>query len=127
MDVSPKRNAAYFVNIFCTMLKSQYLVCTNLLHQVAMATELRKVAPIICDFHYEIAICHTQIGVAPKIMRNLYTPTIDHYFMCDVIIDSSIMSIFMLLQKLRLDRQFLKKKIRRSSGKLFQTFIPVHK
>ena len=106
MDVSPKRNAAYFVKIFCTVLKPQYHVCTNLRHQVAMATEPRKVAPIICDLQYEIAIRHPQIGVAPKILRNLYTPTIDHYFMCDVIIGSSIMSIFMLLQKLRLDRQF---------------------
>jgi hypothetical protein len=89
------------------MFKPKYHVCTNLRHQVAMATELRTVSPIICGPQYEIAICHYPVEVVPKTLRNLCAHTIEHYFMCDVIIDSSITRTFMLLQKLRLDRHFL--------------------
>jgi hypothetical protein len=111
------------------MFKPKYHVCTNLRHQIAMATELHTVSPIICGPRYEIAICHSPVEVAPKILRNFCTHTIEHYFMRDVIlvIHSSIMHIFMLLQKLRLDSHFFSKIFKRISGKVFRILLAVHK
>jgi hypothetical protein len=108
MDVSPKRNATYVVTVLA-QCSIQNTTCKQIFGTNS-PWRLNFVRwSLLFEFLGTKLLCHPPFEVAHKSLRNLCTPTIDNYFMCDVIINFSIMRTFMLLQKLRLDRQFFSK------------------